>query len=145
MRRRIIHLFCAVVLAVVGLASDSPKDYDDTTRMDPLQGTWHMAVIEYNGNRERVTNFGTQTFRGDRWTFVGRENMEGTFTARNDRLPATFDETWTTGSAKGQTWQYIYQVEGDTLRTTHRPNGQVRPKSFDEDGAITIIWKRATK
>ena len=47
--RRTLLLLVGVLLSGMALGSDSPKEYDDATQIDGLEGTWQAVSVENLG------------------------------------------------------------------------------------------------
>jgi uncharacterized protein (TIGR03067 family) len=145
---RIVPFLCAVLLVVVGLGSNSPKEYDDATKNEDLQGVWRVVGNEEGGKRIPFGGLGIQTIQGNKWVYNldGRILYEGVFTIDNSRKPAALDETDTAGAAIGRTRKFIYRIEGNTLwMAFNRADPLTRPRSFEENGLFVITWKRVEK
>ena len=81
MRRTILP--AGMLLCVMALGSDSPKEYDDKTEYVGIEGTWRLTDVEYEG---RKTNpYGkcvtTTTYRSGIYTdnFSNGDKTQGNF------------------------------------------------------------------
>jgi uncharacterized protein (TIGR03067 family) len=145
MRRTVCLL--AALLVLPSLGSDEPTAFDGATTRDGLEGTWELVSSGYGGQQSPPLPLNSpciQTYRRGKWTYhqAGRLVNEGTYKADSRRKPAFLDETTTAGPEAGRTEKYIYQLDGDRLRTAFRQDHRARPKSFDEDGVLIVIYKR---
>jgi uncharacterized protein (TIGR03067 family) len=140
--RRAVLLLAGVLLCVVALGSDSPKEYDDKTMVDPLEGRWQMIEWTCDGEKlngipeERVYHNGTYTINwsdGDTW--------RGSYRIDPTRKSSHLDWIPSGGSGKGQTFMNIYQVDGDTLRIA-AVNGKQHPQCFKDKGVYVTTYKR---
>ncbi len=67
--RRTLWLLAGVLLGVAALGSDSPKEYDDRTTVDPLEGTWRLIEWECNGNKSKPGRKFTNTYHSGTFTW----------------------------------------------------------------------------
>ena len=146
--RRTVYSVCAVLLVVVGLGSNSTKDYDDRTELNNIQGGWRLTKLESNGkefhlgsiqNSVRIYRSGACTDRsgiGDR--FIGHYRVDPS------RKPAHLDMILSFGPRKGETLKCIYQIDGDTLRTAFMEGGNDmrRPQGFNDKDIVVYTYKR---
>jgi uncharacterized protein (TIGR03067 family) len=145
---RSLHLLIAALLVVPLLGSDSPKEYDDATAKDELQGTWHLVGYERHGQLIEISPGGIQTFRGGQWVYhqLGtKSSYGGSYKADPNQTPRLLDETKTTAPDYGETTKFIYQLDGDKLRTARRLSPPGRPQSFEEDDIYVVVWKRVAR
>jgi uncharacterized protein (TIGR03067 family) len=140
--RRLSVLLAALVFLLLG--SDSPKQYDDATDFNELQGTW--ALVEHlNDHQPSLTpaenEFYVANFRDHRWL---RDNRSGSLLYRTDpsQRPAHLDTLFATGDGQRGTMRYISRRDGNTLQIAHTNNRSVRPLSFDEPGIFVYTYKR---
>jgi uncharacterized protein (TIGR03067 family) len=66
----------------------------------------------------------------------------GTYKIYGGQTPATLDRVQTNGLGHRGIQKYIYQIEGDTLRTACKDDLQDRPMSFNEGGVWVATYKR---
>jgi uncharacterized protein (TIGR03067 family) len=128
---------------MVALGSDSPKQYDDTTETDGLQGTWRLVSLYLAGSEVRPTN-SFITFRGDRWSSSsdGQITSEGRYWTHKHRMPSSLHVRYTAGPGKGETSGYIYRIDGDWLIEACVQHGEALPKGFhhDPDNGLHYIY-----
>lgn len=56
------------------------------------------------------------------------------------KKPKTLDRGVAEGKSKGQTYRYLYELEGNTLRLCYDAEmNDVRPKEFKSKGTLTIL------
>jgi uncharacterized protein (TIGR03067 family) len=134
MRRTILPLV-GVLIPVVALASDSPKEYDDKTEIIGIEGTWRMV-----GNEKNVLTCHSGTWTIDRGD--GGSPWDGTYRIDINQKPAHLDRFYANGPYTGSTFKYIYQIDGDVLRIGFGYMGSTRPQGFKDDGVRVATYKR---
>jgi uncharacterized protein (TIGR03067 family) len=144
---RSLRLLIAALLVVLLLGSGSPREYDDRTEIDSLEGTWRMVAINDEG-KEKTPSVERciETFRGGKWSYSenGRPSTAGTYTTNKNRTPSFLDQSYEPNPGRAR--MCIYWIKGDTLRIAFRlRNEGVRPTSFDENGLYIMTWKRLPK
>lgn len=123
------------VLAVLALALDSPREYDDRTEVSGLEGTWRMVghgiVLTCHGGTWTLDTGG-----GERWH--GSDHIDTT------RNPPHLDRYYANGPYQGKTFKFIYQIDGDALRIAGHPTEATagRPKGFNDNGFSVWTYKR---
>jgi uncharacterized protein (TIGR03067 family) len=145
MRRRILYSLCAGLLVVIGLGSDSPKQYDDATDGDELQGRWEFVLRVYDHRQSiapAVEGSEVETFLDHRWK---RDGGKWSVVYKTDarQRPAHLDTHFTSGDGRRGTMRYIYRRDGDKLQIAFMDNVSVRPLSFDEPGIFVTTYRRA--
>ena len=142
--RRVLFPF-AVLLVLLLLGSDSPKEYDDTTENVSIEGTWQIVSAGRGLQQTTVADRCIGIWQHGKWSYTQAKGYStgGRYKIDSHRTPAALDEVQTTG----QGWQierrFIYRIEGETLHTAFNPNNPLnRPRSFDEDGVYIVTWKR---
>jgi uncharacterized protein (TIGR03067 family) len=100
-----------------------------TADLEKLQGTWHIASLEIDGNSMPAT--GSITIDGDGFTTsaMGAE-YSGTIRIDASKRPKRFDLVFTTGPHAGSRSLGIYQLDGDAWRICLGSAGNSRPTSF---------------
>jgi uncharacterized protein (TIGR03067 family) len=135
-----VYLLSAVLFVVPLLGSGSPKEYDDRTTVDPLEGTWRLTGSEFRDTKEKhsqpLTTFrnGIVTEDYDFGKYVGTYDVDLT------RKPSHLDMT----QSKSKASKYIYKIDGDTLRIA-LINGlgeMRRPQDFTDKDVFITIYKR---
>jgi uncharacterized protein (TIGR03067 family) len=129
MRRTI--LLAGVLLCVVALGSDSPKEYDDRTEYVGIEGTWREIEFEQNGKKEKPT-------RQHVLIFPSGSSFMLDDPTRNPHHLGRFSQD---GPLKGQTIMFLYQIEGDTLRIATTFNDRC-PQGFNDKGSFVFTYKR---
>jgi uncharacterized protein (TIGR03067 family) len=144
--RRTILLLAGVLLSVVALGSDSPKEYDDKADMDEVRGTWRLVDIEVDGHKWMFPHQCVMTNRSGISTYVysHRGTIQGTYRIDPTCKPSRYDNVPLTGSLKGQTLRWIYAIDGDTLRIANLSDGSshARPQEFNDKGLAILTYKR---
>jgi uncharacterized protein (TIGR03067 family) len=143
--RRLFPLF-AVLFVVPLCGSDSPKEYDDKTEVAGIEGTWRVIEFEYKGYTgktpfQQILTIRKKTFTSD---YRNGYTAEGCYCADRVCKPAHLDLSHLTGSYKGQTHKYNYQIDGETLRIAYIVDEREEqyPQGFKGDGVQVLIYKR---
>jgi uncharacterized protein (TIGR03067 family) len=145
--RRTVWLLIGVLLCVISLASDSPKEYDDRTAVDVLEGTWRQISAELDGKQYdpgrlkwMICHRGTLTF-----TDNGPNSSPYRYRIDTTHKPPHLDfwPSTPTGTVEG----HIYQIDGDTLKLAGFLlifGGEVlrHPKGFNDEGVYVWTFKR---
>lgn len=141
-----LALLLAIVLVVPLLGFDSPKEYDDRTTADPLEGTWRLTEFAYNGVIFASSDHSVMTCRAG--TYVekfsdGRTNR-GSYRIDAAHMPPHLDWLPSSGADQGLTIKSIFNIDGDTLMDAHicGENEVERPRKFNGDGVAFCIYKR---
>jgi uncharacterized protein (TIGR03067 family) len=146
--RRAVLVLTGALLRLAALASDSPKEYDDATvQADEIRGEWRLVAVEFCGQKSDFVGV-VESYRGGRWTAKSEDNetYQGNYRVNAGRRPAHLDLVQTKGPLAGKTRRFIYQVNGDTLKTSEMMNGNERPKEFDDKlDAIVCTYQRVKK
>jgi len=96
-----------------------------------LQGTWHIVMIEMDGQKTPAENEAKIVIDGDRFTSLGMgAAYKGKITLDAGRRPKTFDLKFTTGPEKGNTNLGIYELRGDRWKICLDFHGKSRPHEF---------------
>jgi uncharacterized protein (TIGR03067 family) len=134
--RRSILVLTGVLLSVVALGSDSPKEYDDRTEAIGIDGTWRMVTSEKN----------VMTCYSGTWTMNdgGGEPWRGTYRIGPAHKPCQLDRYYANGPYGGKAYKFIYQIDGETLRIGGMIdfNDRQRPQDFNDKGVSVWIYKR---
>lgn len=154
--RRTVYILSAVLLCVVVMGSDSPKEYDGRTQvLNPLQGKWRPLKVEVTNKTGKIicTN-GAETadvvFKDERYIWSWADGYSrlttcrGIYTLDFSKSPGHLDLTDRTGPLAGVTRRCIYRIDGETLEiasTTDHPAN--RPESFA--GHVTIYTLKRVK
>jgi uncharacterized protein (TIGR03067 family) len=144
--RRLSLLF-AVLVVVLLLGSDSPRDYDDKVKIvDEVDGTWKLIWIEYGGliagcRKDLVMNCSKGTYIVN---YGGVEEERGCYRIEPTRKPPQFDYTPSNGEHQSQTSRCIYEIQGDTLKIVEMPlwGDTRRPQGFKDKGVRILNYKR---
>jgi uncharacterized protein (TIGR03067 family) len=155
MRRTI--LLAGVLLGVVALGSDSPKEYDGRIQVQNLlNGKWRPLKLEItdktggkiiyiNGDKTAAVVFQDARYDwgwGDKYSRL--EASRGICTLDSGKSPGHLDLTDTTGPDAGVTRRCIYRIDGETVEiasTTGEPAN--RPERFE--GPVTIYTLKREK
>jgi uncharacterized protein (TIGR03067 family) len=116
--------------------------------LEQFQGAWVRVSKELNGEKLQVTKT-IITFNGDKFETVtdGKAVESGTVKVDSSKKPKTYSATITGQFAeKGDTYNGIYEVNGDRLTTCVNTNeGKEAPSEFASKagtGHQLIVWKR---
>ena len=129
---RLTAVMCWVILGTGLVLAVAPPTED---AQQPLQGTWTatqavrdgQAAEDVVGHRFSVAGHRFQIQSGD-----GKLLYAGTVRVDPRATPAAIDFEHTEGALKGQAWQGIYALDGDTLTVCdNAPNlAKGRPAAF---------------
>jgi uncharacterized protein (TIGR03067 family) len=138
--RRIVFL-----LAVLALASASPKEYDDKTECVSIEGAWEL--IEWEGlGVVCTTDKSTRTYHGGTYinTKGNSETDRGSYRFNQAIKPPHLDYVPACGQRKGETIRCIYRIEGNILKVARMPAKQdaPRPHGFDDIDVVIFTYKR---
>jgi uncharacterized protein (TIGR03067 family) len=146
MQRRIVWLLVGVLVVVLALGSDVPKEYDGATEYVGIEGTWRFMSAEFfnapgSSAREHIITYRGGTFIS---TYDNGETYEGSYylDARN---PSHLDTVLANGPLKGKRRKFLYEVDGNTLRVAHKWLGDERVKGFDDTEYVWIFTYRRAK
>ncbi len=144
--RRIISLLVSSLLVVPSLGSDAPREYDDRTERDELQGAWQQIGAVWNGDITWVEGC-VWTYRNGKVTahYNGVLITENLYWVDASVRPARMDSIERVGDDKGKTWRHIYRIEGDVLWKANGLPGGAYPRSFEDKDTSIGIYKRVKK
>jgi len=91
--RRTILLLAGVLLCVVALGSDSPKEYDDRTVYCGIEGTWQLAKVELGGRNEEPACQSVMSFHAGTWELKESDGgwYKGTYCTDSTQKPPHLD------------------------------------------------------
>jgi uncharacterized protein (TIGR03067 family) len=145
--RRTSLLLAGVLLGVVALGSDSPKEYNDATGQgSDLEDSWLIISNKFNGVEDLPFATSVTTYRGGYFSTRYRPGTEtgGTYVVDTGPHPAHLDLVKKFDDG-GRISQCIYRIEGDKLWIGFPQKGDDRPKNFDQKGIDICFYKRAKK
>jgi uncharacterized protein (TIGR03067 family) len=147
--RRTILACAGVLLSTVALGSDSPKEYDDATAVDELQGSWQLTEDEFNGQKVKPDPLEVVTFRGGAYVsnYSDGDTFRGSYRLDPTHQPPHLNEVPANGPYQGQTVKYIYQLDRDRLRIAFMAgkDDMRRPQGFNDEGVYVETYKRVKK
>ena len=116
-----------------------------------LRGSWAATKAERDGKAVDDVVGNRLVFTGNRFQIQSKDGKAlyaGTFRVNPSAKPAAIDFEHTEGVFKGKTWEGIYVLEGDTLRTCdNAPDlAMDRPAAFEtksKSGSALITFTRA--
>ena len=138
-----------VLLVLPLLGSDSPKEYDDKTEILDVEGTWRRTEFQFNGEKRDLPYESVMILRGGSYT---RNDSNGTTLRGSYHIDPTCNPPhidWFPSDEpfKGQTFRFIYQIDGDTLREAGIPGAQYtrRPQGFKDKDIEICTYKHVQK
>lgn len=143
--------FVAIVAAAISqaLAADEQAVKKD---LAPLQGEWSMVSGSADGEPmpEPMRKQMKRVCKGDEVTVnMGAQVfLKAKITIDPSKNPKTIDYQMTEGFTKGKTQLGIYELDGDTFKSSFGAAGAERPKDFTSkpgDGRTVSVWKRVEK
>lgn len=141
--RRTIWLLAGVLLCVVALGSDSPKEYDDKVKVNTLEGAWWLTREELNGNKLNSSEHEMLIYYKGTFT---RDFGDGKTKSGSGRIETTYNPPHLDWILANGDIKYIYQIDGDTLRLASKPGrlpGETeRPQGFNDKGLYVCTYKR---
>jgi uncharacterized protein (TIGR03067 family) len=141
--RRTILLLAGVLLSVVALGSDSPKEYDDKTDVVGIEGTWRLIDGEFNGEKIKPSTQLLMTICKGNYTIaeLGGSTERGNYRIDTTRKPPHLDRSPSINSGAEK---FIYQIDGSTLKTAGIATADEvrRPQGFNDKGVVVLIYKR---
>jgi len=134
-----------------GMTHLSAADPVETDRKK-LSGSWSGWVVEGRGDNPKQRRMAIEvTIKDGKMTGIenGKKDLgEGTFTLKVNNNSKQLDATRTKGDpGRGQTYQGIYSLDGDTLRwCVSSPPGRERPAELQsKTGQFLMILERKKK
>jgi uncharacterized protein (TIGR03067 family) len=134
---------CILVAGLVAAAADDKVKKEQ----EALQGTWTAESVEANGEKPDAAQGLVVIIQDDKMTFKLQDKQITAATAKIDPslTPKLIDLTFTAGENKGQTWEGIYTLEGDTFKFCISLIEKQRPSEFAtkaDSNAALIVLKR---
>ena len=157
---RMVLVLAGVLLALVALGSDAPREYDGRAQvLNPLLGKWRPRKFETITGMSSSAGISPAwveeaavvfTENGYTWDWEGEYNghggtCRGTYTIYPGKVQRQLDLTDSTGPHRGVTRRCVYRIDGETLQiasTTDHPDH--RPEGFEGDGTFYTL-KRVKK
>lgn len=137
-------LACVTLLLTAVLAGGPPQD--ERVELAKIQGTWHVAVAEENGDRlpkERREN-ARLTIVGSRFKLEdGKTTLEGSFNV-GGKDPMTFDAFAELAANETVGVPGIYKIDKDTV-TLCFSRAKKRPTEFKTlpgQNAVLLVLRR---
>jgi uncharacterized protein (TIGR03067 family) len=136
-----------VLFAPLAVGAPVPKAIGKRKKPDleQLEGRWVVETID-SGQGQQPPKDDWATFY---WEVKDGRLFTGTATGPGYRgAGITLDPTQSPKhmdvTSDGTTVPYIYEIDGDTLKTIHSSSGQPRPAGFTGgNGRYSFVWKRA--
>jgi len=145
-----LHPFLILVV-VLSLAADAPKDNAVKKELKKVEGTWALSSGEDKDEKvaDDVLKNASLTIEGNKHTFkIGDQTIAGTHTIDPTTKPKTIDAAHTEGPFNGQTLLGIYKLEGDKLTVCLALPDKERPTEFTTKlgtGTLLYTFKREKK
>jgi len=142
-RRSLISL-----ILLTGCTMIEAADSDNAAERRKFAGVWKGWVVEGKGEQPYQRRMPiTLTIKGDTITGVqgdGKDLGEGTFSIRTVNGIRQMDTTRTKNPGRGQNYNGIYSLDGDTLKwCVSNPPGRERPDSLQsKTGQFLMILQR---
>ena len=142
--RRMVLLLAGVLLSTVAMGSDSPKEYDDKTTLNPLEGSWRLTEYSFRGQTGIHPDELVLTYRGGFCT--NKDSEPRRYCIAPSQTPAHLDWIELSGPSKGETSKFIFQIKGDTLKMAcFSGSSKTRPQVFNDDEVVIYTFKRVKK
>ena len=136
----------AMLAASALLAADNEAAKKDVVAW---QGEWSMVSGSADGQAmpANMLKEMKRICKGDEVTTTmgGRVFFKAKITLDPSKKPKTIDYQMTEGFTKGQTQLGIYELDGDTFKSSFGKPGAARPADFSSksgDGRTVSVWKR---
>ena len=101
------------------------------TDLDRLQGTWHVASFEMDGQPMPAPPGARIVIEGDRFQSLGMGAVyQGSVSVDATARPCRFDLVFTDGAEEGNRSLGIYELTGDTWKICLTVTGNSRPAGF---------------
>jgi uncharacterized protein (TIGR03067 family) len=125
-------LFPFALLCVLPLlGSDSPKEYDDRTKLVELEGMWRIVSVENTGGYYPTSGY--MVFREGKFEGTGRGVApKGNYKVDNTKKPAWLDLT--NPPDNGPAEMCIYRIDGDVLKIAWPLGSDERSERLDIAG-----------
>ncbi len=136
-------------MLTVGIWSVLGQAHADEAAGKDLQGTWIAVQAKREGSSAGDTVGNRLSFTGSHFAIQSKDGKTlyaGTITLDPGVRPPAIDFEHTEGVLRGETWQGIYALDGDSLTICDdAPDvGQPRPAAFDaNNGYIVLTFRRA--
>jgi uncharacterized protein (TIGR03067 family) len=128
------------------LAADEQAAKKDLAQ---LQGEWSMISGSADGEAmpESMRKQMKRVCKGDEVTVTlgSQVFLKAKITTDPSKNPKAIDYQMTEGFTKGKTQLGIYELDGDTFKSSFSAVGAERPKDFTSkpgDGRTVSVWKR---
>jgi uncharacterized protein (TIGR03067 family) len=138
----------ATVLALgLCLGAFAKDDAEQDQKM--LQGKWMLTSAVLNGTEVPKDDIkGELVFKENKYSYTAGDGQAGAGTFKLDpsKKPKQLDAVPSEGDAKGQTFEEIYEIDGDSLKLCLALPGTKRPTDFKSEAGslhMLFIYKRA--
>jgi uncharacterized protein (TIGR03067 family) len=133
---------CAVLLVIFGgnsATTTNPRPDSPSLTSPTLEGSWELVSVNTGGVFVKTV----YTMRDGEFTVQGSLPERGTYKVDAGHDPAHLDMFPDEGPFQGKHWQWIYRIDGDTLRMASTRTGDERPSRFEgEEGLIVLtLWR----
>jgi uncharacterized protein (TIGR03067 family) len=147
---KIIRIGLVIGLAAVTVAPGWAEEKEAVKKdMAQLQGEWFMVSGSADGQTMPgpIVKRMKRVCKGDEVTTTvgGQLFFKAKISIDPSKKPKTIDYQMTEGLTKGQEQPGIYEVDGDTFKSSFGKPGAERPTDFTSkpgDGRTVSVWKR---
>jgi uncharacterized protein (TIGR03067 family) len=140
--RRTIWLLAGVLLCLVALGSDSPKEYDDKVEANNFQGEWHEVSADRNGVDVPRGKW-SLVFRNGKYEGVtDHETDSGTYLLSGRSAILRLHLVSASGRNTCSSGKFLTRVEGDTLKLAYYMGAGEWPTSFEEKKVVVSAFRR---
>jgi uncharacterized protein (TIGR03067 family) len=121
---------------------DANKKDADKKELAKLDGIWTVVTYERDGKKVEI-DLGKVTIKDGKYTWDS--GMWGTMALDSTKKPKHVDYSILDSNGMLETYQGIYEIDGDTFKDCIAPPGEARPTEFktaEGSGHTLMILKR---
>jgi uncharacterized protein (TIGR03067 family) len=143
--RRATFILINGIVALISSQALAADEQAVKKELAQLQGEWSMVSGSAEGETMRKQM--KRVCKGDELTVTmgSQVFLKAKITIDPSKTPKTIDYQMTEGFTKGKTQLGIYELGGDTFKSSFSAAGAERPKDFStkaSDGRTVSVWKR---
>jgi uncharacterized protein (TIGR03067 family) len=135
-----------ILVAIVSIAADNPKDAAIKKDLEQLKGTWKATTYVKDGKPAPDTDLKMMKLiiAGDHVDFTkGKDIRKSTYKLDPTQKPKALDIVMIDGPDKGKTLSGIYEITGDDFKICLAVLDRPRPKEFTaKPETILETWRR---